>query len=314
MEQRPLGQTGVVLSAVGFGCGRQAHLISAGNEAERMAAVRVALDGGITYFDTADSYGNGDADRNLARSFSELGVAPSLVTKVTLEPEDLGDPRSAALRRFDDCLQRLERDQVDVLMLHNQVWDHVEDGERGPVGAKLGLEHVFGPSGVAVAFHEAQAGGRARAIAFTAFGGDIPAINELIDSSVFGAFNVTFNLLNPSAAIAVGPEFGKKNFGRIIERGAARGLGIMAIAVMVQGALAVDSKHEDSDAAVVATALKHDDSLPSAATRYVLGKPGVSTAVLGFSSVEHVQLALAAEARGPLGAGAVAEIESAARG
>ena len=38
--------------------------------------VRHAFDSGINYFDTADSYGNGRAEENLARAFCELDVRP----------------------------------------------------------------------------------------------------------------------------------------------------------------------------------------------------------------------------------------------
>ena len=314
MEYRQLGRTGLALSVVGFGCGQQARLMIGGDHELRLETIRVALDGGINYFDTADSYGSGRADGNLAQAFRELDVRPHLVTKVTLEPGDLGNPRAATLQRFERCLRRLQRDRVTVLMLHNQLFDQVSDGERGPVGARLSLDHVFGPHGVAAAFAELAASGTVDVLAFTAFGGDTGAMVEVIDSGVFGAFNVTLNLLNPSASVAVPAGFAHQDFARVIETGASRGLGVMAVAVLDRGTLATAAGHVGRARRVVAAALQHDDSLPASATRYVLAKRTVSSAVLGFSSPYQVRTALAAVARGPLGPAAVREIESAAIG
>ena len=53
MEQRPLGKTGLTVSALGFGCGAVGGLMVGGDPAEQRQAVSRALDAGITYFDTA---------------------------------------------------------------------------------------------------------------------------------------------------------------------------------------------------------------------------------------------------------------------
>lgn len=59
MEQRTLGRTGLRVSALGFGCGAIGGLMVRGDPAEQRRAVAHAIQAGITYFDTAPSYGDG---------------------------------------------------------------------------------------------------------------------------------------------------------------------------------------------------------------------------------------------------------------
>jgi aryl-alcohol dehydrogenase-like predicted oxidoreductase len=57
MEYREFGNTGIKVSALGFGCGDVGGLIVRGTVQERLESVQRALDLGITYFDTASRYG-----------------------------------------------------------------------------------------------------------------------------------------------------------------------------------------------------------------------------------------------------------------
>ena len=65
MEYRLLGRTGLKVSEIGFGCGNIGGLIIRGSFEEQLEAVRIALDLGINYFDTAPSYGDGLSETNL---------------------------------------------------------------------------------------------------------------------------------------------------------------------------------------------------------------------------------------------------------
>ena len=51
----------------------------------------------------------------------------------------------------------------------------------------------------AIGAAELVAAGRTKTVGFTAYGGEVAAIEELIDSGVFGALNASINFLNPSA-------------------------------------------------------------------------------------------------------------------
>src|SRR5262249_40824625 len=70
MQYRPLGTTGIRISAISFGAGPVPALLTRDDAAtEQLATVRAALEAGINWFDTAPTYGKGP-------SKSSLGTAP----------------------------------------------------------------------------------------------------------------------------------------------------------------------------------------------------------------------------------------------
>ncbi|RUA15155.1 MAG: aldo/keto reductase [Clostridia bacterium] len=87
---RPLGQTDIHLTPIGLGTWQfsQNSFAAAGNwtvidqDAVR-AIVQEALDGGVSWFDTAEIYGFGRSERALARSLQTLDVTPERVTIAT---------------------------------------------------------------------------------------------------------------------------------------------------------------------------------------------------------------------------------------
>jgi aryl-alcohol dehydrogenase-like predicted oxidoreductase len=117
MERRPLGQLQV--SVVGLGCNNFGTRIDAEATA---AVVDAAIDAGITYFDTAESYGDGRSEEFLGRALGSRRDDVLIATKwghtVSLaEGERGGDP--AQIRaRLDASLQRLGTDHVDHYQLH----------------------------------------------------------------------------------------------------------------------------------------------------------------------------------------------------
>jgi len=145
MRYRSFPGTDIRVSEVGFGT----WTLATGwwgekTDAEAVAMLRDARDRhGITFFDAADTYGNGRSERQLAEAFR--GARDSVVysTKVGY---DIYDEAAAKARRgqselpqrtdpaylrmaVDRCLERLETDYVDVLQLHNVKMEHVRDPE-----------------------------------------------------------------------------------------------------------------------------------------------------------------------------------------
>jgi Predicted oxidoreductases (related to aryl-alcohol dehydrogenases) len=58
MQKRTLGQSGLEVSAIGFGCmGLSFGYGPATSREEGIAIIRAAVDGGVTFFDTAEAYG-----------------------------------------------------------------------------------------------------------------------------------------------------------------------------------------------------------------------------------------------------------------
>lgn len=311
MEYRSLGRSGIRLSVIGFGCGGNARLMVGDDEALRLATLQRALDAGINYFDTAAAYGGGTSEINLGRDLRTLGAHPVISTKVVLQADDLSDPCAAVLRNFDDGMQRLGLEDVDILVLHNRIFEQQQEGDFG-VGAKVSLPDMFGRKGIVEAFEQLLGSGRTKVVGFTALGGDPAAITKVIECGVFGALNASFNLLNPSAAVRAPAGFPDADYGEVIPEAAAAGLGVMAIQVLARGELTGHGPADRRAAQVAAASLEPDEPLPSAAIRYVLSEPAVSTAILGLSEPRHVDDAAAAAARGPLSEATVRAIEAAA--
>src|SRR5688500_2002538 len=107
IEQRPLGSTGLHVSALGFGCGSVGGLMVRGDPGDQRRAVARALDAGITYFDTAPSYGDGRSEENLGRTLRELDAWGRVVvgTKLRLSREEYTDAPAAIRRSLERSLR-----------------------------------------------------------------------------------------------------------------------------------------------------------------------------------------------------------------
>lgn len=133
MEFRELGRTGVKVSTIGLGCWTLGGLnfvdgVPNGwadvDEDEIVRAVRLAVDTGVNHFDNADVYGNGRAERMLARVFDRLGLNSNqfvIASKV-------GHFRGTAAHAYEpahirhQCEQsliNLRREVVDVYYFHH---------------------------------------------------------------------------------------------------------------------------------------------------------------------------------------------------
>src|SRR6058998_1685175 len=88
-----------------------------GDAAERESAIRRALERGITFFDTAPTYGDGESERLLGRVLRAPRERVAIATKVG--PHD--DPRAS----LEGSLRRLASDYVDLIQLHEalQRWE-----------------------------------------------------------------------------------------------------------------------------------------------------------------------------------------------
>ena len=82
----------------------------AGDEAERLAAIQLAHERGITIFDTAPTYGNGASERLLGRALKAHRDQVVIATKV--------GPRDEPRRSLEDSLRRLDSEYVDLVQLH----------------------------------------------------------------------------------------------------------------------------------------------------------------------------------------------------
>src|SRR5918999_5929799 len=121
MQYRTIGQTGLRVSEIGFGCGNNAVLMVKARYEDQLKAVRHALDAGINFFDTAFAYGLGKSEENLGRVLKELGANPVISTKIRLEADCVPDIEGATVRAVEAGLERLGRNRVDFVQLHTRV-------------------------------------------------------------------------------------------------------------------------------------------------------------------------------------------------
>ena len=306
MQYRNIGQTGLRVSEIGFGCGNNAVLMVKAPYEEQVKAVRHALDAGINFFDTAFAYGLGKSEENLGRILKDLGANPVISTKIRLEADAVSDVKAATVRAVEAGLKRLGRDRVDFVQLHTRV-----TLERGADKRfSLTPTDVLGPNGVIAGFKAMRDRGNAGFFGFSGLG-DPKALHELVDSGEFHGFQCYYNLLNPSAGHTVPPEFSALDYGLILDRAAAKGMGAFVIRVLAAGALTSDPStggggsgqtlSPGSDYPVdlqraekVQVALGVDKkNLTQAAIRFGLMNPKVSTVLVGFSNTTHVDEAVA---------------------
>jgi len=116
MESIPLGASDLEVSRVGLGCNNFGRRLD--RERTRQV-VEAALDAGVTFFDTAESYGDGDSERFLGAALGGRRADVVVATKFGWAPGDLpgGSPERVRLA-IDASLDRLGTDVVDLYYYH----------------------------------------------------------------------------------------------------------------------------------------------------------------------------------------------------
>jgi aryl-alcohol dehydrogenase-like predicted oxidoreductase len=120
LEQRNLGRSGLIVSAVGLGCNNFGG--RSDQEATR-AAVHKALDLGITFFDTSDTYGDRGASeeylgRALAGRRDEIVLASKFARPMDRDGRLQGASRRYIMSAVEASLTRLNTDRIDLYQQH----------------------------------------------------------------------------------------------------------------------------------------------------------------------------------------------------
>lgn len=313
MQKRKLGRTGLDVSLLTFGCGAVGGLMTKGDPADQMRAVSRALELGVNMFDTAPLYGNGASETNVGRIFREIKRDVVLCTKVNIPPEGKSDIAGAIAASLDASLKRLGRDHVDLLQLHNSISANGQARD-------LTVDTVLGE--VAPAFERLRQAGKIRYFGITAIG-DTDALHRVIASKAFDTAQVVYNMLNPSAGSPVPPGFPGQDYGQLLAKAEAAGMGTIGIRVLAGGALSGEETRHPlglPEVAPIGSGADYRADVQRArrfrplvaeagvadpialAIRYVASNPAVSTLQVGIATPDEFEGGARAVLDGPLDA------------
>src|SRR5438874_2029728 len=124
MQQRTLGKSGLEVSSLGFGCmGISFGLGPATSREEGIAIIRAAVDGGVTFFDTAEAYGPFTNEELVGQALGPVRDQVVIATKFGFKYEGAKqaglDSRPAHIREVADAsLKRLKTDRIDLFYQH----------------------------------------------------------------------------------------------------------------------------------------------------------------------------------------------------
>jgi aryl-alcohol dehydrogenase-like predicted oxidoreductase len=277
MEYTRLGKTGLKVSRLCLGCmsygvpGRGMHAWSLDEEQSRPFLQR-ALEHGINFFDTSNSYSDGTSEEILGRAIRDLArrdevvVATKVFFPLRRDPNGRGLSRKAILTEIDASLRRLRMDYVDLYQIHR--WDHDT-----PIEETLEALHDVVKAGKAryIGASSMHAWQFAKAL----FVADRDGWTRFV--SMQNHYNVIY----------------REEEREMIPLCADQGIGVIPWSPLARGRLARPwDERASTDRAAVAAAR----GLPRAqvALAWLLAKPGVTAPIIGATKPHHLDDAVAA--------------------
>ncbi len=155
VPRKPFGRSGIQVSLFGIG-GYHLGTLASQEEADRL--VHEAIDAGITFFDNAWEYHQGESEERLGRALQGRRDKVFLMTKVCTHGRD----KTVALQQLNESLQRLRTDRLDLWQIHEVIYDNEPDLH-------------FARDGTIEALTQAKKEGKVRFVGFT--GHKHPAIH-----------------------------------------------------------------------------------------------------------------------------------------
>ncbi len=249
-----LGRTGLKVPDIGFGTSSLRGDVS---------LVRYALDRGITYFDTAESYTNGDAERTLGQALAGKRQRVVLASKVIARAST---SRRQLMSALEGSLRRLRTEMIDIYFNHavndldrllNPEWREVE--ARAKAHGKIRFTGVSGHGGRLVE-------GLERAL-------DEDLVDVILAAHNFGQDQRFWERFTKGADfVARQPQLP-----RVLVRARQQDVGVIAMKTLMGGRLN-DLRHYETPGSTYA----------QAAFRWVLSQPNTDALVVTMRSRERV--------------------------
>jgi predicted aldo/keto reductase-like oxidoreductase len=205
MPRRVLGRTGQKVSIVGFSGLALTH----GDQQQGTAAIHSAFDKGVSYFDVAPAYGNGDAEIKMGIGLQEIDRS-----KIFLACKTKMRDKDGARKELERSLERLKTDHFDLYQMH-----HIRTPDE--------VKRAIGPGGAMETFLKAKEEGKVRYFGFSAHTtrGALEAMNGFKFDTVMFPINFI--------------EYFTMGFGKaVLELAKKQGAAVVAIKPMAGGAWA----------------------------------------------------------------------------
>jgi 1-deoxyxylulose-5-phosphate synthase len=292
---RSLGGSGLHVSPIGLGMmsfGDPAVQSWALDEQRAAPIIRAAAEGGITLFDTADMYSDGESERitgaalrGVFASREEYVLATKVYYPTGSGPNDRGLSRKHLMAAIDASLRRLGTDYVDLYQIHR--WD-----DDTPIEETM------------AALHDIVRGGKARYIGAST----MPAwrfakaqhVAERAGQTRFIAMQNRYNLVNREEEREMVPLCLDQGVGMLPYSPLARGLLAGKRGSSRSTARSSEDRREyrEADLAIagVVRAVGEERGVSPAqiALAWLIARPGVAAPIVGATRLEHVTDAIAA--------------------
>ena len=301
-----LGRTEVALTKLSFGGAPLGDLFEIISETQAQMTLQAAWDAGVRYFDTAPFYGYGKSEHRFGQFFREQPrqefVLSTKVGRVLRATRDLDNfdkgmwagglpfdvvfdySYDGIMRSYEDSLQRLSLNSVDLLLIHDL--DHLFHVNDTRINAHM---MQLGTSGWR-ALEELRSSGQIKGVgAGVNQMGTIPRFLEMVDLDFF-IVAMPYTLLDQDVLDTEFPQCEERGIGVVI--GAVFASGILATGPTENAFYAyapAPPEVLEKTRRIEAICDRHDVPLRAAALQFPLAHPIVAAAIPGALTPEHIQ-------------------------
>ena len=304
-EQRRIGNTELKLDALGFGCASLGNLYQPVSDTAAAQVLQAAWGAGFRYYDTAPHYGQGLSERRIGnqlrghpdyllstkagRLLKPAGYAKERHGFVSPMPFDIDYDYSydGVMRSFEDSLQRLGLDRVDILYMHDigEVTHGKANKQLFPIAMEGGYK----------AMDNLRSQGLVEAIGLGV--NEYQVCEQALEHGDWDCFLLAgrYTLLEQESLASFMPKCEQRNCSIVI--GGAYNSGILATGTRGGGTLHYD--YGPPSPAVVDKVRQlenlcdqHGIPLAAAAVQFPLAHPAVASVIPGMGSVRRIEQTL----------------------
>lgn len=307
LQQRQVGNTSLKLDTLGFGCAPLGNLYHPVEDEDARALLDQAWQAGFRYFDTAPHYGQGLSERrtgDLLRPKHQQNYVLSSKVGRLLKPAGYAEERhcyrspmpfdifydysyDAIMRSFEDSLQRLGLDKIDILYMHDigEATHGADNQQHFPIAMQGGYK----------AMDELRQQGLVKAIGLGV--NEYQVCEQALEYGDWDCFLLAgrYTLLEQESIHTFLPKCQQRNCSIII--GGAYNSGILATGTKKGGTLYYDygpAPQSVIDKVKKLEALCDEFEIPmaAAALQFPLAHPSVASVIPGLGNIRRIQQTL----------------------